>query len=258
MKRTGLFAATLLGSVAIVMWLGAGLADAQGRGQGRPTSVGKPAGAGKPTTAGRPTTPGPQGRGTAPGQQKKTTSTVRGGAGATTSAGSTTTATDTSSGATVERGGPKTPQEHLKQNTQLAARVQKLLPVGSDVLVLSQGFRNLGQFVAAVHASRNLGIRFDQLKMKMVTAGMSLGQAIKTLRRNADAGAAVRTAEQQARTTMSGSSTSGTSASTATRRRARNRRSAERRGDSVSPDPRFSSGHRHPRRSPSVPICNSL
>ena len=43
----------------------------------------------------------------------------------------------------------------------------------------SAGFKNLGQFVAAVNVSNNLGIPFSQLKTKMVDDGMSLGQSIQ-------------------------------------------------------------------------------
>jgi hypothetical protein len=34
--------------------------------------------------------------------------------------------------------------------------------------VLAQGFKNLGQLVAAVHVSHNFYIPFDQLKAKMI------------------------------------------------------------------------------------------
>ena len=44
------------------------------------------------------------------------------------------------------------------------------------------GFRNLGQFVAAVNVSNNLGIPFADLKMKMVDEHVSLGQSIQTLK----------------------------------------------------------------------------
>jgi sensor domain CHASE-containing protein len=49
-------------------------------------------------------------------------------------------------------------------------------------MAASAGFRNLGQFVAAVNVSNNLGISFTELKTRMVTDGMSLGQAIQSVR----------------------------------------------------------------------------
>jgi hypothetical protein len=49
-------------------------------------------------------------------------------------------------------------------------------------MAASAGFKNLGQFVAAVNVSNNLGLSFTQLKTKIVTDGMSLGQAIQAVR----------------------------------------------------------------------------
>jgi hypothetical protein len=78
---------------------------------------------------------------------------------------------------------PLTPvQEKLKKNTNLAAKLTSRLPAGTDLIAVSAGFRNLGQFVAAVNVSNNLGVSFTQLKTKMVTGGMSLGQAIQAVR----------------------------------------------------------------------------
>ena len=52
----------------------------------------------------------------------------------------------------------------------------------SFLTLAASGFRNLGQFVAAVNMSNNLGIPFAQLKTRMVDQGMSLGQAIQDAR----------------------------------------------------------------------------
>jgi hypothetical protein len=44
------------------------------------------------------------------------------------------------------------------------------------------GFKNHGQFIAALHVSKNLNIPFDQLKAKMTSSlPMSLGRAIHAL-----------------------------------------------------------------------------
>lgn len=76
-----------------------------------------------------------------------------------------------------------TPTTRSAHNPKLAARLQPLLPRGMDVNNAAQGFRNWGQFVAAVHVSHNLGIPFADLKAKMTgTNPMSLGQAIQMLR----------------------------------------------------------------------------
>jgi hypothetical protein len=90
----------------------------------------------------------------------------------------------------------------LMQNTQLASKLSSLLPSGTDLQTAASGFKNLGQFVAAVHVSHNLGIPFAQLKctelatkdacttmngtttetMPVPSKSSSLGQAIHTLK----------------------------------------------------------------------------
>jgi hypothetical protein len=74
----------------------------------------------------------------------------------------------------------KTPAELLNQNPKLSSTVQTLLPDGTKVQEAATGFKELGEFVAAVHISKNLNIPFDQFKSK-VTGGDSLGKAIKEL-----------------------------------------------------------------------------
>lgn len=59
------------------------------------------------------------------------------------------------------------------------------------------GFKNQGQFVAAVHVSENLGINFTELKTLMVDKDMSLGQAIHQLKPTVDADAEARRAMSQ-------------------------------------------------------------
>jgi len=69
--------------------------------------------------------------------------------------------------------GPKTPDELLTQNTQLSSKLQSLLPTGTDLQTAAASFRNLGQFVAAVHVSHNLGIPFACLASDMTGAAAS-------------------------------------------------------------------------------------
>ena len=57
-----------------------------------------------------------------------------------------------------------------------------MLPPGTNLDTAASGFRNLGQFVAAVHVAHNLSIPFDQLKSKMVGGKMSLGDAVHALK----------------------------------------------------------------------------
>ena len=94
---------------------------------------------------------------------------------------------------------PLTPQDHLTAQPKLAAKLQTLIP-GTPVNVAAQGFRNFGQFVAAVHVSNNLGIPFADLKARMTGPNpQSLGQSIHALRPGVNADAEVNFAEQQAR-----------------------------------------------------------
>ncbi|HKT11412.1 MAG TPA: hypothetical protein VJW77_06250 [Terriglobia bacterium] len=79
----------------------------------------------------------------------------------------------------------KTPAQLLAQNTKLSSKLQTLLPEGTNVQDAASGFKDLGDFVAAVHISKNLNIPFDQIKTK-VTSGDSLGKSIKDLNPNLD------------------------------------------------------------------------
>lgn len=96
-----------------------------------------------------------------------------------------------------QSGGPKTAGELLQQNSKLSEGLAKLLPAGTDLQTAASGFRNLGEFVAAVHVSNNLGIPFADLKSRMM-AGDSLGEAIRALRPDADAQVEARKARARA------------------------------------------------------------
>jgi hypothetical protein len=109
----------------------------------------------------------------------------------------------------------------LNPNSQLAMKLSSLLPQGTNLQTAASGFKNLGQFVAAVHVSNNLDIPFAQLKctelatkdactttngtttvtMTVPAKGSSLGGAIQTLKpstTSSDAKAAVKEANKQA------------------------------------------------------------
>jgi len=108
---------------------------------------------------------------------KPTGSTKTTGHAGTTTGSTTTTTTTTTTGTTI----PLTPvQQKLQKNTNLAGKLQSRLPAGTDLNTAAAGFRNLGQFVAAVNVSNNLGLDFTTLKTAMVTDGKSLGQAIQS------------------------------------------------------------------------------
>lgn len=97
--------------------------------------------------------------------------------------------------------------QKLASNKQLASKLQGLLPPGTDLNAAAAGFKNLGQFVAAVHVSHNLGIPFDQLKSKMIgPPSESLGKAISQLKPDTNAKAETKKAESEAKDDMKGSS----------------------------------------------------
>lgn len=97
-------------------------------------------------------------------------------------------------------GGNKTVADKLSNNTQLAQKLQGLLPPGTNLQDAAMGFKNLGQFVAAVHVSNNLGIPFDQLKMQMIGPPKeSLGKAIQALKPDAKSKTEASTAKKQAK-----------------------------------------------------------
>jgi hypothetical protein len=71
----------------------------------------------------------------------------------------------------------------LEKHPQLATRVQPLLPEGMPVQTAAAGFKNTGQFIAALHVSKNLGIPFTDLQALMTgPEPQSLGDSVKALR----------------------------------------------------------------------------
>ena len=95
--------------------------------------------------------------------------------------------------------GGRTTSEILTQNTKLSSNLEKLLPQGVTAQQACDGFKNLGQCVAAIHVSHNLGISFDDLKAKMTGSGSeSLGKAIGALKPGVDAKTESKKAQKQA------------------------------------------------------------
>jgi len=103
---------------------------------------------------------------------------------------------------------PRTPQAntaivHLQHNPALAGRLAPLLPPGMTAEQAAAGFKNWGQFVAALNVSKNLNIPFADLKSQMTgTQALSLGKAIHELRPDLpedQVRAAVRTAQREAK-----------------------------------------------------------
>jgi hypothetical protein len=95
--------------------------------------------------------------------------------------------------------------DHLAAKPQLSQRLQGMLPSGMTVDQAADGFKNLGQFVAAVNVSHNLDIPFDQLKGQLTgPSATSLGEAIHTLKPAVDAKGEAARAQGQARDMMRG------------------------------------------------------
>ncbi len=98
--------------------------------------------------------------------------------------------------------GPKAEDWQIKMNeryqndAKFRAKMESLLPLGMDLKTAESGFKKHGQFIAALHVSKNLGISFDQLKAKVTgvsinatgqtinSTPMSLGKAIHELQPN--------------------------------------------------------------------------
>src|SRR5260370_13907574 len=86
----------------------------------------------------------------------------------------------------------KNPGGVLDHNSHLSAKLEKLLGIsGPNALQTlksdASGFKNFGQFVAAVHVSHNLDIPFADLQAKMVgDNAVSLGKAIQELKPDVD------------------------------------------------------------------------
>jgi len=150
---------------------------------------------------------------------KATTTTKAHGNPHTTTAGPSTTAATSSQPTTVTT--QLNPIAEKLQNKPLGSRLEKMLPAGMTLDTASSGFRNQGQFIAAVHVSQNLGIPFADLKATMLgipvgtttvetTSPMSLGQAIQRLKPFANATTEAARAETQATADLQTSSTATT------------------------------------------------
>jgi len=93
---------------------------------------------------------------------------------------------------------PTTVAARIDAHPELIARLKPLLPSNMTLDQAAQGFKNQGQFIAALHVSHNLGIPFDKLKGEMTgTDRDSLGQAIHDLMPAANAKAEAKKAEAE-------------------------------------------------------------
>jgi hypothetical protein len=104
----------------------------------------------------------------------------------------------------------------IESNPELATRVRGMLSSGMSMSEAAAGFKNQGQFLAALHASQNLNIPFDDLKTKMTgSSAASLGSAIKASKpemSDKQAKEEAKKAETQAKATGSARAHSSTTA----------------------------------------------
>ena len=125
---------------------------------------------------------------TPPGLAKKMNTTTA--AASTTSVATTTTPTNVWV--------PNNPvAQKLSTKPNILAKANNVLPLNTDLNLATAGFKNFGQFVAAVNVSQNHQIAFADLKAAMTgltlagePTGMptvSLGQAIQQFKTGVDA-----------------------------------------------------------------------
>lgn len=130
------------------------------------------------------------------------------GAGASGSHGSATTGADgNSTSASHMDTMHSSPSDVLSHNTAIAGKIKTL--TGEDAMSACNGFKNLGQCVAAAHVAKNLDIPggFDALKAKTTgTGAVSLGKAIELLAPNANAKSEAKKANKQAEQDLNESS----------------------------------------------------
>jgi hypothetical protein len=101
------------------------------------------------------------------------------------------------------KGSSLTFSQRIDRNPQLVSRLQALLPAGMTLDQAAAGFKNQGQFIAALHVAHNLGISFVDLKADMTGPNHdSLGKAIHALKPAADASAEVKKADTEADTDL--------------------------------------------------------
>ena len=196
---------------------------AKGAAKATSGSSAKPAGPTKTKTTGASSS-------AKPGKPKSTTTASTATSSPSTGSTSSTT-TPTSPTKTWTPSNPVAQKLSTKPN--LLQKAQGVLPANTDLNLATAGFKNFGQFVAAVNVSQNLNINFADLKLKMTgvplsgaptggtgtTTTSSLGQAIHELKPGADATAEAQKAQTQAEIetgehTTAGVSTTPTTAKT--------------------------------------------
>ena len=164
---------------------------------------------------------------------KPLTSTAKADAKAAKHSSSTGTSTTTPGTGTTTTVVSNPLADKIASHPNLAAKIQGKLPAGTTLAQASTGFKNQGQFIAAVNVSNNLGIDFTKLQAAMTgqttkvdpvtheiistptgVAPLSLGQSIQKLRPGVDADAATVKATDQTSVMLQTTTASTTSTKT--------------------------------------------
>jgi hypothetical protein len=157
-------------------------------------AIGKPAGVGKPTTTAVKGGSGVKGASSTVAKGKSADAkagTLANGKSAdhakgpktTTTTDPTVTETDTTVSDETKGRGQLPLNEKIALNSTLSARLEPLL-VGTTLTMdtATEGWRNQGQFVAAMNAAQREGISFEALRTEMVTNSKSLPDAIAAVK----------------------------------------------------------------------------
>jgi len=113
------------------------------------------------------------------------------GASASSGHGDASSHSSNAGNAGATNGGSKTPDQLLTQNTKLSDNLAKLLPTGVTPQQACANFKNLGQCVAAVHVSHNLGIDFNSLACDMTLKPVGTGTCANTPSKSMSLGASI-------------------------------------------------------------------
>jgi hypothetical protein len=201
----------VIAAVAITGLVGVMPAAAQGKSGTR---------GGGATTHGRPTTTTTSTTATGTGTAVTSGATAHGKSADAGSRGSdksgqksTTTASSTANTTTTTTiTGPNALSTKISSNPGQLAKINGMLPQGVTLDQATAGFRNQGQFIAALNASRNQGVSFTDLQKAMTVDGLSLGQAVRGLK----TAPASTTTETGTTTPTAGTTTTGATTTTGT------------------------------------------
>lgn len=90
------------------------------------------------------------------------------------------------------------PKDFLARDAKFNAKLQKLFPGLGAPIEACDGFKTLGDCVAGMYASKNLGMALPDLRAKATEKGSNLEKAIHELKPEVDAKAENKKARKQA------------------------------------------------------------